>query len=193
MEFKLVNENKLKIVLTSEDMASMDITCEEMNYDDTNTKRVFWEIFDKAKRQTGFDAAADKTLIQVHDKKSDGCLIFVTKVGTQKGDPYTYEKRYRKLYTGVKKKRLLYMFDNSETLFELCKQLEVIGYSSKSDIFADNEKYYLYIEDNREQVLDLIGEYGCLINNPFFSFYLDEHAKKILSSDAVKTFAGIYK
>lgn len=189
MEFKIVNENKLKIILTNEDMASMDITYEEMEDKDTNTKRVLWEIFDKAKRVTGFDAAADNTYVQMYDRKSDGCLIFVTKLNQQN----TYEKRYKKLYTGIKKRRLLYMFDNSETLSEVCKQLMFIGYNGKSDIFANNEKYFLYIEDNREQALDLISEYGCLINNPFFSFYLDEHAKKILSSDAVQVFSKIFK
>ena len=192
MEFKLVNENKLKIVLTNEDMASMDITYEEMNYDDTNTKRVLWEIFDKAKRITGFDASLDKPLIQMYDRKNDGCLIFVTK-GTLKNDQYSYEKRYKKFYTGIKKRRLLYMFDNSETLSEACKQLTLIGYNGKSDIYANNDKYFLYIEDNREQALDLISEYGFLMNNPFFSFYLDEHTKKILSSDAVQQFSLIFK
>jgi len=192
VEFKLVSENKLKIALTNEDIESMDITLDEMEYDNTKfTKRVFWEIFDKAKRQTGFDAPADKTEVTV-DKKADGCIIFVTKKVIPKSDPYIYEKRYKK-YTGLKKKRLLYMFENSETLFEACRQLILIGYNGKSDIFADEGKYYLYIEDSGEQVLDLISEYGSFINNPFFSFYLDEHAKKIISADAVKTFSEIFK
>ena len=195
MEFKLINENKLKIALTNEDMESMDITLEEMEWTNTTTRRVFWDILDKAKRQTGFDAITEKTMISVQDRKSDGCVIFVTKAApAPKNDIYnTYEKKYKKLYTGIKKKRLLYIFDNSETLFEVCRQLEVIGYNGKSDIFADDEKYYLYIEDSRDQVLDLISEYGFFINNPFFSFYLEEHTKKVLSSDAVKTFAEIFK
>ena len=67
VELKLINENELKITLTSEDMAALDITFEDMNYDDnTGTKRVIWEILDKAKHQTGFDAAGDQILIQVN-------------------------------------------------------------------------------------------------------------------------------
>ena len=198
MELKLLNENRLKITLTNEDMALMDITYEEMDYDeDINTKRVVWEILDKAKRQTGFDASGpDDLYINVRPDKNGGCLIYVTKENqSQKSSfyPYTYEKKYKsKLYTGVKKKRFLYVFENSEVLLEICRQLSRLGYNGKSDIFADEKKYYLYIEDNRESSLDVISEYGVLINNPFFSFYLDEHTKKIIASDGVKKFAEIF-
>ena len=199
MELRLLNENKLKIILTNEDMASLDITYEEMNYDDDlGTRRVLWEILDQAKRQTGFDAGKEKIYVNVHPDKSGGCFMYVTKtdepLAQYKGDPYTYEKKYKsKLYTGIKKKRVLYMFENSETLLEACRQLSMNGYNGKSDIFADAGRYYLYIEDNREVSVDLISEYGVLINNPFFGFYLDEHTKKILSNEAVKKFAEIFK
>ena len=194
MDLKLISENKLKITLTNEDMAELNITYEEMNYyTDTSTKRVVWGILDIAKRRTGFDAASDKISIEVHEKKNDGCLIFVTKNSDQKTEQYpSYAKSYKRLYTGIKKKRLLYMFESSDDLHEACRQLILLGYGGRSDIFADDEKFYLYIEDNREQCLDIVSEYGFLINNPFFGFYLDEYAKKIVVADAVQTFAEIF-
>ena len=174
-------------------MASLDMTCEEMDYDNTGTKRIFWEILDKAKRQIGFDAGSEKLFVQVYPDKNGGCLMYVTK-DAQKGDPYTYEKKYRsKLYTGIKKKRVLYMFEDSEALIEACGQLNLTGYNGKSDIFADGDRYYLYIEDNREPMLELAGEYGVLINNPYFMFYLEEHTKKIASGDAVRKFSEVFK
>lgn len=208
MELKLLSENKLKIVLTNEDMAKMDITCEEMDYDgDTNTKRVFWEILDYAKRQTGFDAASGPVAIRVEDKKDDGCSILVTKTGAYKRkraheheghSGASYTRSYSPLYTSAKKKRLIYMFEDSDGLLEACRQLTLAGYDGKSDIFASEHfenaegRYYLYIEDNHERSLSLISEYGLLINNPIFACSLDEHAKKILSSDAVQTFAELF-
>ena len=209
MELRLVNENKLKITLTDEDMALFDITFEEMDYDeDIGTRSIFWEILDEAKRMTGFeyDPGSEKLYVQVHSDKGGGCFMYVTKKGsqvqaqthTQKRDPYTYEKKYKsKLYTSVKKKRVLYMFDNSETLLEACSQLNRMGYNGRSDLFADDERYYLYIEDNaagdKHSAVDLLGEYGVLINNPYFGFYLDEHTKKILSPNAVKMFSEAFQ
>ena len=198
MDLKLVNENKLKIVLTNEDMALMDITFEEMDYDeDVVTRRVLWEILDKAKRQTGFDVGSDKLYINVHSDKNGGCLIYVTKDAQKSvshAHAHTYEKKYKsKLYTGIKKKRFLYMFDHSEGLIGACGRLAAMGYNGKSDVYADDKRYYLYIDDNIDYALDFISEYGVLINNPLFSFYLDEHTKKILASDAVKTFCEIFR
>jgi len=196
MEHKLVNENKLKITLTNEDMAFFDITYEEMINNDEDTQLIFREIYDGVKHKIGFDAEWEDVEMFVRPEKGGGCFVYATKKSSspnQKSDPYTYEKKYKsKLYTSVKKKRMLYMFENSETLFEACSQVNSAGYTGKSDIFADASRYYLYIEDNREQSLELISEYGILINNPLFSFYLDEHTKKIISSDAVKKFAGIF-
>ena len=193
MELKLVNENKLKIILTNEDMVQLDINPEEMDYDNTGTKRIFWDILDKAKHQIGFDAGAEKLFVQVYPDKNGGCLMYVTK-DAQKNNPYIYEKKYKsKLYTGVKKKRVLYMFEDSEILLEACYQLNLTGYKGKSDIFTDETKYYLYIDYNKETSVELLSEYGILINNPLFEFYLYEHAQKIISSEAVKIFSEMLK
>ena len=194
MEYKLVNENKLKIILSNEDMAHMDITFEEMDYyNDIGTRSVIHEILDKAKHQIGFDTGADRVFVKAYPDKDGGCFMYVTR-DVAKGNPYIYEKKYKsKLYTGVKKKRVLYMFENSENLIEACRQLVLTGYNGKSDLFADDGRYFLYIEDNRENSLELISEYGVYINNPYFGFYLDEHTKKIISSDAVNIFSGIFK
>ena len=189
MELELVNENKLKITLTNEDMEALEITFEDMDYDgDANTRRVLWGILSEAKKQTGFDVTDSGVKFVVHPSKNNGCYILVTK----KEQYPAYAKSYKKLYTGIKKKRLLYMFECSDNLLDACRQLMLVGYTGKSDIFADDDKYYLYIEDNREYCLGMISEYGFLVNNPFFSFYLDEHTKKIIAADAVQKFAEIF-
>jgi len=200
MELRLLNQNKLKITLTSEDMAILDITYEEIDEypDDIGTRRVLGEILAQAKTRTGFDAGKDKLYVHIQPDKSGGCSMILTKEEEfhtyYKKESLVYEKRYgTKIYTGIKKKRVLYMFDTSEILLEVCNQLNRLGYGGKSDIFADENKYYLYLEENRGLSLDFISEYGVMINNQFFLFYLDEHTKKILSPDAVKIFSEVFK
>lgn len=197
MEIKLVNENKLKIVLTTEDMEELDITCEEMDSDDTGTRRILWKLLDEAKHLTGFDAASDKIFVKAYPDKTGGCMMYVTKgeINTVSHTAQTYEKKYKsKLYTAAKKKRLIFYFENSETLLMACRQLYKFDYNGKSDIFSNSGSggYYLYIEDNKEQFLERIGEYGTPINNPFFGFYLFEHTTKIIEDDAVRIFANVF-
>jgi len=200
MELRLVNQNKIKITLTSEDMAILDITYEEIDEypDDIGTRRALGEILSQAKARTGFDAGKDKLYIQIHPDKSGGCSMILTKEEGfhtyYKRESLAYEKMYgTKIHTSIKKKRLLYMFETSEILLDVCNHLNLLGYGGKSDIFADENKYYLYLEENRGLSLDFISEYGVMINNQFSLFYLDEHTKKILSPDAVKTFSEVFK
>jgi len=225
MELRLINDNKLKIMLTNEDMASLDITCEEIDYDDTGTRRMFWDILDRAKHETGFDAAGDKIFVQVYPDKSGGCLMYVTKMNGMKNErdfptlpePQKksaaqscaaapakldtevkpgyggYEKKYKsKLYTAAKKKRALYGFYDSEYLHLACKILNSSGFTGKSDIFYDKNTYFLSLEDTKESAIDKIGEFGFLINNPYFGFYLWEYTQKLLSGDAVNIFCEAY-
>ena len=48
------------------------------------TRSAFWRILDRAKKQTGFDAARDRVLIQVFPRKSGGCEMYVTKAAPSK-------------------------------------------------------------------------------------------------------------
>ena len=60
------------------------LNSETMDYDDTATRSAFWRILDRAKKQTGFDAARDRVLIQVFPRKSGGCEMYVTKAAPNK-------------------------------------------------------------------------------------------------------------
>ena len=66
MELIRISDSKMKIMLSAEDMARYEITAERLNYENTETRRVVWQILDEAKQKTGFDAASDRVLIQVY-------------------------------------------------------------------------------------------------------------------------------
>lgn len=58
MELILISDSKLKIMLTRDDMQQYALDCDTIDYDNTETRRAFWNILDEAKHRTGFDAAA---------------------------------------------------------------------------------------------------------------------------------------
>ena len=62
MELILINEKKLKIMLSPEDMREYEIDPDSVDYDKTETRRAFWSILDEAKHRTGFDAASERVL-----------------------------------------------------------------------------------------------------------------------------------
>ena len=66
MELIRIGDSKLKITLTSDDMTQYDLDCDTMDYDNTETRKAFWDILDHAKQITGFDAAGDRVFVQLY-------------------------------------------------------------------------------------------------------------------------------
>lgn len=73
-------KNEIRIHLTSEDLEAYSITLEDFDYDSTKGRKIIWELFDKAREETGFDASKEKVYIQLYPKAKGGCELFVTKI-----------------------------------------------------------------------------------------------------------------
>ena len=86
MELILINEKKLKIMLTPEDMREYEIDCESVDYARAETRRAFWSILDEAKHRTGFDAASERVYIQLYPSREGGCEMFVTRLSCAAGE-----------------------------------------------------------------------------------------------------------
>ena len=86
MELIVISENKLKVMLTADDMRHYNLDCDTMDSDSGPTRRAFRCILDDARAQTGFDPGKDKIFVQLYPGKSGGCEMFVTKLGTEKKD-----------------------------------------------------------------------------------------------------------
>ena len=82
MEFILINDNKIKVMLTEEDLQEFEIEADELDYSNTDTKKMFWDVLSRAKRLTGFDTDGQRVLVQLYPSRHGGCEMFVTKIGT---------------------------------------------------------------------------------------------------------------
>ena len=78
MEFLLIGESKIKIVLTRSEADEMNLVGGDIS--DADNRRVFWRLIGMAKERVGFDPAGDKLLIQLYPMK-EGVELFVTKLG----------------------------------------------------------------------------------------------------------------
>ena len=181
MELILINESKLKVMLTPADMESYAITCDTIDYENTETRRAFWNILDEAKHKTGFDAASDRVFIQVYPSKNGGCEMYVTKLLHNDND--------RNGSITIRRNDLIsneiFRFDDIGSLLAVCRQLAVIGHNGKSSVFSDiNKNYYLSINEC-ENLYSFIAEYGERRNSGFFEAYLSEHCVCICEGNAV--------
>lgn len=81
MELIVIDENKLKIMLSAPDMQHYELRAERMDCADEETRRAFRHIFHDARDRIGFDTEGERLFVQLYTSRGGGCEIFVTKLG----------------------------------------------------------------------------------------------------------------
>ena len=84
MELIVISENKLKVMLTADDMRHYNLDCDTIDSGNAPARRAFRSILEDARAQTGFDTGKEKIFVQLYPGKAGGCEMFVTKLGASK-------------------------------------------------------------------------------------------------------------
>lgn len=193
MEFLLIGESKIKIVLNREDTEKYGLDATAADVSGPIARRVFWRILDMAKTEVGFDPAGDKVLIQLYPLKSGGCELFVTKLGILSESSARLVSKSDRIAM-LSKNRSLYAFDSLDNIVGAARAVKRImgGLSPKSDVYIDGERYYLSIEEygkGGEPVeFPCILEFGMGLTAELSS-YIYEHADLLTDGDGIASFA----
>ena len=199
MEFILINEEKLKIILSKKDLAEFDIRVDDIDYSNTETKRMFWDIIGRAKKCVGFNCDGMRVLVQLYTSRDGGCEMFVSRLGcayeeydsTDTAASLHCKTLYKKNKTLLR--RGVFGFDSLEWLITVCRRLYEIGYSAESSAYiGDDRRFYLFLDG-----LDATGytpldeysficEYGSAENIEAAEGFLSEHGKEICLDRAVE-------
>ncbi len=96
MKMQLLSSDSIRIVLTFEEMQELDMDWTDFDYNDTKSRRIIWELFDRAREETGFDASTDRLLIKLFPKRNGGCELLVSKLsdtdsGEEEGRAFIFE------------------------------------------------------------------------------------------------------
>ena len=187
MDFLVVSDSKLKIMISRDEMKKYGIDGENINYDDPKTRRSFWRILDVARERCGFEACGDKILIQFYPAR-EGSEIFVTKLGLiSSGAEKTIAKSSN--VAMLEARVALYKFESLEAAAEAARRLISEDARGMSRAFVDERGAYYIITEERsaKQRGDLraITEFGCEIPQNLFG-YITEHTREINFSSIAK-------
>ena len=202
----LIDKEKLKICLTPFDMIKYDLTCEKMDYDNTETRRALWAMFDEAKHRTGFDAAVGRICIRVYPEKSGGCEIYITKTD-KKPSPSESDMSYNVKDAAMPQTArgcAVYSFSLIENLLASCRCLKASGFTGESAaFFADvdeKRRYYLMINEALPRYVGkcaykngaiFMEEFGSRCQSENAAAFLFEHCKPICEKNAVEILASL--
>lgn len=201
MELILISDTKLKVMLSASDMQKYELDNETIDYDNTETRRAFWQILDEAKHKTGFDAASEKVFIQVYPSRSGGCEMYVTKLGAL-SSALTGDALSRKTSFSMLRGRIgIYHFDNLEDVITVCKKLKELKYSLESGLYlSDSGGYDLVIHERLHSSImkpgsiseySFIEEYAKRRHGIIELAYIKEHGRCIEEKEAVEKLSVI--
>lgn len=196
MELLRINDRKLKVTLSSEDMTAYSLTCEKIDYDNTETRRAFWCILDEAKHKTGFDAASDKVYVQIFPSRGGGCEMYVTKMTDSPEVPLPVTLKKEPLFF----EKALFRFEKIEDMLSACACLIECGFTAPSTAYAASDGYYLSVGQEEAPpfherrrgatAADLVAEFG-LRMDASAEGWLTEHAECICPEHAVERYASL--
>ena len=181
-------------MLSQSDMSEFELSCDSIDYDNTETRRALWSILDLAKHKTGFDAAQNRVYIQVYPSRGGGCEMFVTKLGRNFRAEQTSSEKKAGPLTRVCKHQGIYRFAKGVLpLLSSCATLKKMGYPGRSSAYSDTrgDAAYLVLDESQGKFSFLCEFGGVRLSSPAAE-YISEHCSPICENDAVERLAELY-
>ncbi len=142
MKIESNGDEKITVALSTQDMSELDITYEDMDYSNIETRRVIWTILDQARRTLGKPIDTDgKLLIEATPLEDGGCLLCFTSL------PICDPKSKHRLIMKKEAEPLVFCaFDENAFL----DALKILGNFKNNilnnEIYLYNYAYYLIIK-----------------------------------------------
>ena len=176
MKIEAIGGEKILVALSDKDMTELDITYDEMDYSNIETRRVIWTILDEAKRSLGKSIDTDgRILIEVTPSDDGGCVMCFTTLPSndykskkkliikKDAEPIIFKALDENAFLDALNvlKNSLASFKHSEA-FNYCKNLYFIVYPK----ITDTDKITYLLSDFGEiffgenELLSRIYEYG---------------------------------
>ena len=196
MELIVIGENRLKIMLTGEDMAHYDLTepdpmGQTASSVSPHTREVLRHIFADAHSEIGFDTDGGRLFVQLYASKGGGCEIFVTKLG-ETGEARLLKKIFLGNELPCEEQVVWLRISALDDLTSLCRRLSAAGFSGNSALYiplGEPCAWFLSLTFQGREDLRLsfpfLQEYGEEIGREI-EVYLGEYGKMICPAEAVE-------
>lgn len=187
LKIEKLDNQTVRVVLSSNDLADFALTYESMNYSDEVTKKAILMIVRQIKQQTGLPVESVQLFIEAFPHEQDGCILYVNLIESM--EEHRAMKRCGKGFEtpiGVE-------FDTVEILAEACQQLlQEFGHLvTNSSLYLYQHRYrlllYTYCKMEKK-IIGLLSEYGRYLGKgALLSAFNQEHGKAIVSDHAIET------
>lgn len=168
MQIKKINNNKLKVILNSNDLDEKNIDIDAFLSNSIESQDLFFEILDMAEEKYNFDIENNKAVVETISLDNNLFVLTITKL----------KNEYSNICNCPSK---IYRFENIEDIFttySFLKNKKIL--SDQDNIFEFLEDYYLLLNNPTDKTESILTEYASpLSNSSNLEYILSEHGKKI--------------
>lgn len=192
VEFLLINQNKLKIVLNEKEVKEYGLEGGDAA-EDPSMRDVFFRILDKARESVGFSTLSDRALIQFYPSAA-GAEIFVTKLGRM--TPAREKSLASSNLTMLSSKLVAYRFSLFSDLVAAAKQVQFPVGACCAVYYCDDGSYYLIFEQRCAH--GAIGDGLCICEYAeevaeMLIPYIIEHGSSVKAGDVISELRSLSK
>lgn len=153
MKIKKINDDKLKILLSSSDLDEKNIDIDSFLANPIESQNLFFEILDIAEEKYDFEIENNRAIVEAISLDNNN--LFVLTITKLKNDICTYSSNSK-----------TYCFDN---ISDLLNFYSFIGADNvnliKDDIYKYENKYYLLLNDEIKNIENCLLEFSYPIKN----------------------------
>ena len=209
MKFEKLNENKIRIILSNQDLADKNIDFNSFMSNSAETQTLFLDMLEEAEEKVGFITKDHKIKIEALAMADGDFVVTVTRFGKKDENDVVIPNKNKKIKVRRKtntlnSENLVYEFKDFDDfcLFSsYVSKIKSYNTIAKSTVlYTYNNKYYLVfskLNSNHPYIkkfYTLITEFGTYIHNSdLFSYKLSERGKIVLKNNAIKLCNKFFK
>lgn len=201
MKFEKLNENKLRIIVSSKDLMEKNIDFHSFMSNSVEVQDIFLDILEKAEKEVGFITKNHKVRIEAFAINNEDFIFTVTKLtDKQEKEPHTQNKlKFRRKKNITSSSKAVYKFLTLEDFFNFASEIQNSDIKNitplcKSIILYTYKNYYYLVFTNinteykcYNKIFSLITEFGSYVNNSeLFASKISECGKIYLKNNAIK-------
>ncbi len=208
MKIEKINDNKIKVTISKDDLDERNIDLSTLNYNSPATQELFWDMMEQAEIEYGFNSSDSQLCIEATPDSTEGFIITITRID-EDNDFESIQKyiknRFKKSDLRAKRKNkkiwssvLIYSFSSFEDVLALANKISLI-YSGESTLYRYKNFYYLILtrysfgSTDTKAIEAVMSEFGRRITNAaFYEGYLNEYGTKIVEYNAFETIQSYF-
>ena len=202
MKFRKINEDKIQIILTAQDLEERDFRRWEMMPMSPKLQEFFHDLLERAYKECGFEISDDSQLVvEAYPLNAEAFAIILTRIpaGTH-GEPHgalqlgRFDRDIEDELEDIERDcRQVWCFEELEDCIQACARIDP-AHVEESSLFKLDDQYYLAVDTTKEGMLDVaavLGEYGewSFVPKPYYI----EYGKAMIQEHAVMNLASLVR